>query len=311
MELRDLRYFVAVASELHYGRAAKRLEISKPGLSQQISSFESELGFTLLERNQRTGVRLSPEGEAFLVQAMGVIREADRALELAQALARGTTGRLRVSYVPAMFSGLPSFIVAEYQRQFPGVELTSDSGSTASNIEKLRNAELDVAFVLTPVEQASDLRWVDVATESIVVALPGAHPLRRSPLVHRQDLATLPLVIFPRRNSAGYYDRTLLQVYGSDVPTIVRTEPSVEHALARVAEGAGISLILESRAATLRYPGVIYRPFDDPEPTAVLGVAFRPDPSLAAQHLMKLAQAIGRQPLKGRQLRIARTKSRL
>ena len=296
MELRHLRYFVTVASELHFARAAQRLFVSQPALSQQIRSLEGELGLRLLERNRR-GVRLTSEGLAFLTEATAVVRQADRALEVARALAQGATGRLRLSYARTLFSGLPELIVSEYQRRFPGVELTTESGTTGANIQRLRTGDLDVAFVMTPIEDAGELRWVDIATEPIVVALPRGHPLSRRRRIRREELAAVPLVYYPRHQSAGFYDRSLAQVYGSaDVPNIVRLEPSEERILVAVAEGAGISLLLEERAATLRYPGVMYRRFADPEPTGALGVAFRPDLSLAARHFVDLAQELAHQP---------------
>jgi hypothetical protein len=112
-------------------------------------------------------------------------------------------------------------------------------------------------------------------------------------------------VYFPRHQSPGFYDRSLSQVYGGATPNIVRTEPSEERILVGVAEGAGISLLLEERAATLRYPGVLYRRFTDPEPTGVLGVAFGPNPSLAARRFIDLAQELGREARAPRRPRVA------
>ena len=294
MELRHLRYFVTVASELHFGRAAARLFISQPALSQQIRSLEGELGLQLLERNRR-GVRLTPEGAAFLAEAKAVVQQADRAADVARALAEGATGHLRLAHLRAMFSGPPELVVREYARRFPGVELTADSGTTASNVERLRNGELEIAFVMAPIE-AADLGCVEIATEPIVVALPSAHPLSRRRRIRREELAGVPLVFFPRHYSPGYYDRVLSQVYGSaTAANIVRTEPE-ERSLVGVAEGSGVGLALAQRAATLRYPGVVYRRFADPEPTAALGVAFRQPPSLAARRFVELAQEMGHQP---------------
>jgi DNA-binding transcriptional LysR family regulator len=296
MELRHLRYFVAVASELHFARAAERLFISQPALSQQIRSLEGELGFKLLERNRR-GVRLTPEGVAFLAEARAVVQQADRAADVARALAEGATGHLRISYIRAMPGGLPERIVSEYQRRFPGVELIAASGTTAVNVERLRTGELDVAFVHTPLENAADLGCVDITTEPIVVALPSTHPLSRRRRIRREELAGVPLVYFPRHFSPGFYDRCLSQVYGSaSVPNIVRTEPGAERTLVAVSEGAGITLLLEERAATLRYPGVMYRRFADTEPTVALGVAFRQVSSLATRRFVDLAQEMGHQP---------------
>src|SRR5437870_13280001 len=128
MELRHLRYFVTVASELHFGRAAARLFISQPALSQQIRSLEGELGLKLFERNRR-GVRLTPEGEAFLAEARAVVQQAEHAADVARALAGGATGQLRIAHLRAMFSGPPELVVREYVRRFPGVEMTADSGT--------------------------------------------------------------------------------------------------------------------------------------------------------------------------------------
>src|ERR671938_501323 len=193
MELRDLRYFVTVAGELHFARAAERLFISQPALSQQIRTLEDELGFKRLERKRR-GVGLTPEGAAFLAEATAVVQQADRALEVARALAEGATGRLRMSYVRTMPGGLPERVVSEYQRRFPRVEINAASGSTAQNVERLQRGELDVAFVHTPFEHADDLGRVDIATELLVIPLPRAHPLSKRRRFRRETLAGVPLV---------------------------------------------------------------------------------------------------------------------
>jgi DNA-binding transcriptional LysR family regulator len=108
-----------------------------------------------------------------------------------------------MSYARTMFTGLPELIVSEYQRRFPGVEITADSGTTGLNVERLRSGELDIAFVLTPLEDAGDLRCVDISREPIVVALPSAHPLSQRRRIRREDLAGLPLVYLPR-HQAGW-----------------------------------------------------------------------------------------------------------
>src|SRR5438067_10120688 len=167
MELRHLRYFVTVAAELHFARAAQRLFISQPALSQQVRSLEAELGFKLLQRNSR-GVQLTPEGQAFLAEAQIVVRDADRAAEVARALAQGATGQLRLSHLRTMPRGLPERVVGEYQRRYPGVEIMPESGSTEQNVERLRGGQADLAFVLTPLGEPPGLGCVDIATEPIV-----------------------------------------------------------------------------------------------------------------------------------------------
>ena len=108
--------------------------------------------------HRQRGVRLTPQGAAFLFAAADVVQQADRALEVARALAEAATGQLRLSYARTMFTGLPELIVSEYQRRFPGVEITADSGTTGSNVDRLRSDEVDIAFVLTPLEDAGDLQ---------------------------------------------------------------------------------------------------------------------------------------------------------
>src|SRR5207302_5311043 len=159
MELRHLRYFVTVAAELHSARPAQRLFISQPALSQQIRSLEGELGFKLLERNSR-GVQLTREGEAFLLEAQIIVRDADHAADVARVLAEGATGHLRLSHLRTMPSGLPERVVSEYERRYPGVEIIPESGSTEQNVERVRGGQLDVAFVLAPVEHAPGLGCV-------------------------------------------------------------------------------------------------------------------------------------------------------
>jgi DNA-binding transcriptional LysR family regulator len=294
VELRDLRYFVAVADELHFGRAAQRLFISQPALSQQIRRLEAELGLTLLERNRR-GVRLTAEGTAFLVEATATVLQADRALEVARTLAEGSSGQLRLSHLRTMPRGLPERIVSEYQRRYPGVELIPESGSTEQNVVRLRDGLLDLAFVLAPLEDAPELECVEITAEPFVVAMPSGHPLSRRRRLRREALLGVPLVYFPRHNSPAFYDSSLAQVYGVAEPPIVRTEPNEERMLIAVSEGAGFTMLLAARAPTLRFPGVVYRRFVQPEPTGVLAVAFQQRPSLPARRFVDLAAEIGAQ----------------
>jgi DNA-binding transcriptional LysR family regulator len=134
--------------------------------------------------------------------------------------------------------------------------LTADSGTTAANVERLRSGELDLAFIHSPIQHATSLGCVDTTMEPLVVALPSTHPLSPLPRVPREAQASVPPVYFPRSISPGLYDHSLAQVYGpSNEPNIARKEPSEERMLVAVAEGAGITLIVEDRAATLRFSG--------------------------------------------------------
>jgi DNA-binding transcriptional LysR family regulator len=291
VELRHLRYFVTVAAEMHFGRAAQRLIVSQPALSQQIRSLEGELGFKLFERNRR-GVQLTPEGAAFLKEAAAVVQQADHAAEVARALAEGGSGQLRLSQLRTMPRGLPERVTAEFQRRHPGVEIVPESGSTEQNVDRLRTAQLDVAIVLAPIENSTGIGCLQIATEPIVAALPTGHPLSRRRRVRREELADLPLVFHPRHNSPGFYDSLLSQVYGTATPNIVRTEANEERMLLAVAEGAGMTLLLADRTATLRFSGVVYRRFADPEPIGMLAVAYREPPTVATRWFVELAREL-------------------
>jgi DNA-binding transcriptional LysR family regulator len=214
MELRHLRYFVTVAAELHFARAAQRLFISQPALSQQIRSLEGELGFKLLERNSR-GVQLTREGEAFLPEAQIVIRDADRGADVARALAEGATGHMRLSHLRTMPRGLPERVVSEFERRHPGIEIIPESESTEQNVERVRGGQFDLAFVLAPLDNVPELGCVEISAEPIAVALPSTHPLSRRRRIRREDLLGVPLVYFPRHNGVV---RLLSAAGAEDVP---------------------------------------------------------------------------------------------
>jgi DNA-binding transcriptional LysR family regulator len=162
-------------------------------------------------------------------------------------------------------------------------------------VVRLRDGLLDLAFVLAPLEDAPELECVEITAEAIVVAMPSGHPLSRRRRLRREDLLGLPLVYFPRHNSPAFYDSSLTQVYGAAEPPIVRTEPNEERMLIAVSEGAGVTMLLAARTPTLRFPGVVYRRFVEPEPTGVLAVAVQQRPSLPARRFVDLAAEIGAQ----------------
>jgi len=193
--------------------------------------------------------------------------------------------------------GLPERVVSEYQRRYPSVEIIPESGSTEQNIDRVRGGQLDLAFVLAPLDNVPELGCVEISAEPIVVALPSTHPLSRRRRIRREALLGVPLVYYPRHNSPGFYDSSLSQMYGDVAPDIVRTEPNEERMLVAVSEGAGITMLLAGRTATLRFPGVVYRRFADPEPTGVLALAFHQPSSLPAQRFVDLAAEICRQQL--------------
>ncbi|TDW98103.1 LysR substrate-binding domain-containing protein [Kribbella sp. VKM Ac-2566] len=188
MELRQLRYFVTVAEELHFGRAAERLNIVQPAVSQQVARLERELGLQLLDRSSRH-VRLTGDGERMLREARAVLSAADRAGEVAAELASGHSGVLRIGTAPGLRDRLERGLAA-LRAQTPDLDLRLTSGSTAEYLTALRAGELDFAFVRGDVA-AADLRVIELWRDPLSVLLPSSY--RTDDGVKLIDLADLPL----------------------------------------------------------------------------------------------------------------------
>jgi DNA-binding transcriptional LysR family regulator len=289
VELRHLRYFVAVATELHFGRAAERLYVSQPALSQQILNLEAELGVSLFVRDRRK-VALSPAGTALLPEAQAILDRVDAATALVRSVGAGSRGRLRVAVTPSLPGGMVEAVVEEFRHRYTHVDFELGSGTTSQNLSALRRGSMQLAVVHPPIPAISDVGYLEIATEPIVVGLTSGHPLTKHRRLRKDLLAGHPLVYFPRRIDPGLHDRMLAEVYGpDDVPDIVRLEPSDDRRVVAVAEGTGLTLLLQSRADTLRTKGVVYRRFVTPEPSARVGLAYRTPPTPPTRHFLDLA----------------------
>jgi DNA-binding transcriptional LysR family regulator len=271
MELRQLRYFVAVAEELHFRRAAARLHISQPPLSQQIAALEEELGVRLLERTRRR-VELTPAGEAFLRDARATLAELDVAVSTARAISAGQEGVLRVGFVgSALLSIVPS-TVQRFRRARPGVEIELRERSTVEQMRAVSTGLVDVGLVRPPIETDESLHTEVVMRERTVAALPEGHPLaalRRIPL---RRLAAEPLVLFPRRQAPGYHDLLIgrLAMTGS-TPHVAQYAPEMMTIIGLVAAGIGVSPVPAS-VAHLAIDGVTYRPLSSAPDTELVAV---------------------------------------
>src|SRR5579862_6395491 len=197
MELRHLRYFVAVAEECHFGRAAKRLFISQPPLSRQIRDLEEEVGIELLERT-RNRVRLTDAGRQFLEGARQTLIQAERTVALAKQAAEGKTGFLSIGYIPTGDLGVIPKVLLPFRKRYPRIELELRSLPVTPQIEELRRERIHLGFLRLPVH-APDLHIEHVHTETLIVALQEGHPLTRHPRIPLPRLATEDFLVFPRR----------------------------------------------------------------------------------------------------------------
>jgi DNA-binding transcriptional LysR family regulator len=289
MELRQLASFVAVAEELHFRRAAERLHLAQPSVSQQIRKLEAELGVELFDRNRR-GAVLTAAGEALLPEAREVLARADEAASIARSTGAGQRGRLRLSLTRSLTGGIAGSIVDAYRTRYPEVELELSLGTTMLHVEQLLEGDIDCGFVRPPLEHPG-LEELVLGREPMVCVLPSGHRLTKRTTVRPEDMQGEPLVWWEESHGPGAWREVRREVYGDPPwPPIARTEPEEERIVSAVAEGAGISFIMLERSRSLRIPGAVYRRFATPEPTMGIAIAWRRDDSLPTlQRLRELA----------------------
>jgi len=280
VELRHLRYFVAVAEELHVGRAAARLHMSQPPLSQQIRALERELGLQLFDRSRRR-IRLTPAGAALLREARRALAEADRFQESAARLRSGRLGQLRVGFVgSALFSLVPEILQA-FRREVPEAGLVLHESTSPELVDDVAKRRLDVAFVRPPVGSDA-VRELLLAREPLVAALPASNPVAAAP--EPLDIAALraeDFVLFPRSIGPGYLDAVLRACHaGGFVPMATHSATQIHTLVGLVASGLGVSLVPEA-VQGMQLPGVVYKPFAPPVHTIDLTLVWAdvpPDP---------------------------------
>ncbi len=273
VDLRRWYYFQVLAEELNFTRAAARLYISQPSLSQQIRVLEHELGVQLLNRD---GPRftLTTAGQVAATEAAALLQHAHQAHARVAAAGRGDTGRLRLAYTRSATGPPASRLVAAYRKRYPEVSVEAETGWTSRNVERLIRDEVDLAFVRPPVE--SDVIHVEtIGVEEVLIALPAAHPLTRHEQIDRAQIAREPVVFWSRANGSGWHDQISDQIWPDQPPTVAREEPDDEELLHAVAAGAGIAAVPEHRARALQIPGVTLRSLSDPVPRTYLALAYR------------------------------------
>ncbi|MCL6594364.1 MAG: LysR family transcriptional regulator [Alicyclobacillus sp.] len=282
MELRHLQYFVAVAEELHFGRAAARLQITQPPLSQQIRQLELEIGVPLLRRSQRR-VECTPAGEVFLREARKVLAAVEAAVNAAQRAHRGELGTLAVGFVgSATYDVLPA-VLRTYRRRYPGVAVSLREGSTPALVAGLVAQDLDVSWVRPPVT-APDLEVQVVHSAECVLAVPRQHPLARAHPLRLSDLAQVPLVSLTRETWPGLYDDLLGRCRACGFSPVISQEATeFQTVISLVAGGMGVAVVPPS-ARHLHTRDVVYRALEDPLPQAAMALAWRRGEANASVH---------------------------
>lgn len=281
MELRHLRYFIAVAEELHFGRAAERLGISQPPLSQQIQALEEEIGARLFERTNRR-VELTDAGRLFLDESRQVLAQVDKAVLLARRAHLGELGELKIGFTSSapFTSTIPSSIHA-FRKAYPDVHLDLQEMSSRQVLKALLEESLQVG-VIRPLALPDAVHWVELFREPLVAVLRADHPLAAG----SEDglaiaaLAEEPFVFFPRSYGTGLYDQVIaLTRQAGFSPRIAQEASEAMTIIGLVSAGLGVSILPASFRRT-RVDGVVYRTLSDPEATTAVWLVRRQNEGL-------------------------------
>lgn len=277
MELRHLRYFVAVAEELHFGRAAKRLRMSQQPLSRQIRQLESELDVVLFQRTKRT-VRLTEAGKAFWQEAQKTLRQANHTIAVAQQVGRGEAGHLQIGFTgPILNSVLPT-IVRQFKARYPDVNLALNRLSTVEQIDALLKEDIQVGLLHPPIDAPSLTQEV-IHREPLIAAIPDIHPLSQDSLgsISVKALMNEPFILFPRQVGPTLYDAIISFCQQSGFsPTVVQEAFPQQTILGLVSSGLGVSLIHAS-IERIQQRGVVTRSLKETTPQLESAIVWSPD----------------------------------
>ncbi|QNB10723.1 LysR family transcriptional regulator [Paraburkholderia tropica] len=289
-DLRQLRYFVAVAEEQHFGRAAARLSMTQPPLSQAIRALEEALGVELFARTRRS-VELTAVGADLLPEVRRILASADALRPLAQSLARGEAGVLALAFVSTADYGLLPLLLRDFGARYPRVRLQLAEATSDVQVDELVAGRIDAGLVIAPVppRHAAQLAYLPVAREPLVIAMPAALSAQLGGAeaeadaddgwcatpVNLRELADVPLVVFPRHLAPGFHD-TIMDCYGAAglAPRVGQEAVQMQTIVSLVSAGMGVALVPQS-LRHLRRTGVVYRPLAQAVPTIETGLVWR------------------------------------
>lgn len=275
-DLNQLRCFVAVAEELHFGRAAARLNMTQPPLSRQVQILERILDVALFERTSRS-VRLTPAGQSFLVEARRLLKQAEGAALLARRVAAGRAGAIGIGFTATSAHSCLPDLVAACRRRLPDVTLVLREMVSGDQVEALGNGQIDAGLLRPPVVQAGTASF-RVAEERLMAALPEDHPLARAPSLSLRDFAGEPFIMYAPYE-ARYFHDLVIELFARSglLPDYVQHLSQIHSILALVRAGLGVSIVPEA-ALHLYSRGVVLRPLDLASPrSAELYIAWRQD----------------------------------
>ncbi|WP_027669298.1 LysR family transcriptional regulator [Rhizobium leguminosarum] len=273
MELRHLRYFLAVAEEGNFTRAAGKLGIGQPPLSQQIRDLEREVGAALFHRVPH-GAELTAAGAAFLGEAKASLAAAEKAKLAAQSANRGETGRLSLGFTASSaFNPVVSTTIRRFRARWPEVQLSLTEMNTLALMQKLERGELDATFMRPSLDDPAGIRLRRLPDEPMVIALPASHLLARRSKLPLAALADEPFILFPRLVGLSLYDDVVLACRRAGFElTVAQEAPQISSVVNLVAADLGVSIVPAS-ISQIKLEGVAYRPIEGPPAVARLALA--------------------------------------
>lgn len=291
VDLRQLEVFVAVAEELHFGRAAKRMHMAQPPISRHIRRLEEEVGAQLLLRSGR-GVEITPPGQAFLDEARATISQALRAARVAQQVARGETGHLRIGHIDSASSELLPTALRAFHDQYHDVRLLLKESRSTSLVQAVRNGQLDVAFVRPPVTH-DGLQSEVVVDEPLILAMPARHPLVDHERVRMELLANERFIVVPWHEHPALHDEVLAACKRAGFhPSIAEEAYPISSVVLFVAAGFGVSLVPAFLAKHLCQGNVVYKQLEECAGGLQLSLAWKSKASPAVQGFIGIARTV-------------------
>lgn len=283
MELRHLRYFVAVAEELHFTRAADRLNMAQPPLSQQIRQLESELGVQLFQRTKRQ-VQLTAAGKNFLKNVYKILIDLDKTCDSAQRAQKGEIGNIVVGFTgTATYDILPK-LLQPYRSEFPFVDISVLQLSTTDQIQSLLNGEINIGILCAPIKN-SQLNFEVIHQEPFIIAMPRNHPLAsKSGPIEVQEFSKELFIMIPRNSGQIYYDTIINICHNAGFsPNITQEVHELHTSISLVAAGMGVALVPDS-IQNLRVRGITYRQLKNSVSTLKTALAWRDDETSPLVH---------------------------
>ncbi|MEO1353267.1 MAG: LysR substrate-binding domain-containing protein [Cyanobacteria bacterium J06635_15] len=288
--IRQLRYFVVVAEELNFTRAAERLQIAQPPLSRQIQSLEQMLGFRLLERTNRR-VALTAAGKVFLMECHQILSQVEQSIRVAQQVAQGKAGQLVMGFEGVAHNELVLGVIRQFRTQLPDVELIMQEMPSGKQVESLQQGQLDVGLI-EPIAAGDTLKIAPLLSEPLVVALAETHPLAGEESIALSQLADESWVSGRSNFGCGLLLRILDACREAGfTPKIKQETNDLQMTLGFVASGWGVTLLPES--SQLTQTGVIYRPVAQPAPEVQLAIAWNRQPPVVESFLQVLEKCLG------------------